>query len=124
MAGVASPFDASCHDVLAVSVVVRFAFFMYLKLPVLVQCVVSLGFALVACCVALCPPPPTPSPLPRATCLFVCLFFFLFFFLFLLYVFFSTEYSVQCDGCSGGGWVWLIGLVAGLQVWQVVRCST
>ena len=30
----------------------------------------------------------------------------------------DTELSVQCDGCLGWGWVWLAGLVAGLQVGQ------
>ena len=32
--------------------------------------------------------------------------------------YFSTEISVQCDGCLSRGWMWLAGLVAGLQVGQ------
>ena len=38
--------------------------------------------------------------------------------LILLLSLFSTEISVQCDGCLGRGWVWLVGLVAALQVGQ------
>ena len=32
--------------------------------------------------------------------------------------YFSTEIAVQCDGCLGWGWVWLVGLMPGLQVGQ------
>ena len=35
--------------------------------------------------------------------------------------YFSTELSVQCDGCLGWGSLWLTGLVAGLQVRQAFR---
>ena len=34
--------------------------------------------------------------------------------------YFSTELSVQCDGCLGRGWVWWAGLVAGLWVRQAL----
>ena len=33
------------------------------------------------------------------------------------------EILVQCDGCFGWGWVWLAGLVAGLQVGQAFVAS-
>ena len=58
-----------------------------------------------------------------AQCYLVLVFFplppyLLLLLLVLLLSLFSTELSVQCDGCLGWGWVWLVGLVAGLQVGQ------
>ena len=36
----------------------------------------------------------------------------------IFYYCYSTELLALCDGCLGWGWVWRVGLVAGLRVGQ------
>ena len=44
--------------------------------------------------------------------------FFTIVILLFIIIFNSTEPLDRCDGCLGWGWVWQVGLVAGLRVGQ------
>ena len=98
--------------VLKGSAVLRLAFFVrVLSFPCACSfTVLGISAGLRCCLIAVFLFPPLPAPFSL-----VCSFIFSYFLHWTL---------VQCHWCLGRGWFWRMGLVVGLQVWQVLGCST